>query len=279
VLSKEVERATQLLAEARTAGEMTTVDAVSAELAALHQKEVDDLAAIVATEKEHRAMAEAIIPEIKAQLDASGEEKVRAESMAAEAAAKLVEAQDHATASEARAIEALEKAAAAEAVADELTAATEARVLAAEEAASVRIESFKSQLPVSSQESLDSYTAKVALARSTRGRDHHFAAQEAAEALHELTTGRAACKVYHSSNRIAPRKSTGLALTLPKELPRTAVLTGDHPQLHTGEHSATSVLGLPKASQEDRTARAVASIRADLVGALTARKAQYGAAA
>lgn len=283
-LSKEVERLTQLLSKARSDGDLTegAVDAVSAELAALHQKEVDDLSAAIETEKQHRAVAEAIIPEIQAQLGASEEARAHAESRATDTEAKFEEARESAATSEARASEALQKATAAEAVAAQLATKAqeaEARAVAAEEAAAERIESFKKQLPTSSQESLDSYAAKVALAKSTRGRDRHFAAQEAAESLHELTTGRAVSKVYHTSNRVAPRRSTGLALTLPDGLPRTATLAGNHPQLHTGEQSPTSVLELPKASQEDRVARAVASIRTDLVQALKERKSQYASAA
>ena len=288
-LAAEIERVTQLLGQTQARGDLSegAADAVSAELAVLHQKEVDELTAAIATEKQHRAIAEALVPEIQSALEAAKAEAASITETAQALEAAKVEATASTEAAQALEAEATSRAAAAEEMAAAATAraeaaekqatCAEARAAAAEGAAEERIEAFKRQLPVASQAALDDYAASVALAKSARGRDRDFAARDAAEALHVITTGRATKKIFHTRDRLTQRVNTTLSLDLPDELPRTAALAlGGHPQVHTADHDdSLSVLEIPKSSMEERVSRAVFAIRADLIGALRERKEHY----
>jgi len=314
------------------------VDAVSAQLAALHQTEVDQLTSQLHEERQSRANAAALVPEVQARLDAAESKLAESETAAAvlaeTAAAKAVEAAAAVLAAEAAttkvaavetaaaakvaevetaaamlaaeaattkvaavetAVAARVEAAAAKVAEIETTAAakvaavetaaaakvaeiettSEARVAAAADGARRRVEEFKRDLPDASRVAMVDYETKVALIKTTRGRENAFARQAASDALHELTTGKPVNRVFYTREK-ADRVS-GLSFDLRDGLPRTGAMAGQHPSMHTtADHNPHKLVAeIPKDTMEARVSRAVASIRVDLVGALRERRAQY----
>jgi hypothetical protein len=301
-LQEEIDRTTLLLGQSQAKTDITSdeaVDAVSAHLAEIHQKEVDELAAQLAVEKASREVAESLVPEVQARLEAAEcklaegetERVASAEARVAEAqaaaAAKVAEVETAAqakvseaeTASQAMIAAAEAKAAAAAAEAEariaDMETAANARAAEAEQEAQRRVDGFRQNLPEASKAAMAAYETKVALIQTTKGRANAFAKQAAADALHELTTGQPVKRVFHTRENVD--RVSALKIDLPAELPRTSAMAGEHPAMHTADHHehGQSVLDIPKNSMESRVTRAVASIRVDLVGALRERQAHY----
>ena len=290
-LQEEIERTTLMLGQSQAKTDVSgddAVDAVSAQLAELHQKEVDELTSQMEVEKASREVAESLVPEIQARLDVAESKLAEGETeRVASAEARVAEAQTAAqakveeaeTAAQVKVSQAEAKTAAADAAAQakiaDMEAATEARAAAAAEEAQRRVDGFKKELPEASRAAMAAYEKKVALIKTTKGRTNAFAKQAAADALHELTTGQPVKRVFHTRenvDRVSPLK-----IDLPAELPRTGAMAGEHPVTNTADHQpqGQSVLDIPKNSMESRVVRAVASIRVDLVGALRERQADY----
>ena len=283
-LQEEIDRAALLLGQSQAKTDIVSdeaVDAVSAQLAVLHQKEVDELTAQLAIEKASREVAESLVPERVASAEA------RVAEAHAAAAAKVAEARAAAqakleeadTAAQVKVSQAEAKTAAAAAEAQariaDMEAATEANAAEAAAEAQRRVDGFRQKLPEASRAAMADYETKVALIQTTKGRANAFAKQAAADALHELTTGQPVKRVFHTREKVD--RVSPLKIDLPAELPRTSAMAGEHPAIHTADHQphGQSVLEIPKNSMESRVARAVASIRVDLVGALRDRQAHY----